>query len=346
MKYKGVVYDVGLRFVTGNPYSVEHFYPELARYDINAIAGEMHANAVRIEGEETERLVTASRMAHDAGLTVFFNPWKMNVPMGELPAYFRNAAKAAEILRKEGVEIVFVCGCETTIFNEGIFPGNSVMERVTWLGSQIKDAAGHNSGKLFSEESAQLNQLLSSIVSAVRTEYQGSITYSSGPWETVDWSLFDITGVDYYRSGESAEEYVAGIERYRNDKPFVVMEVGCCAYEGAAKLGGGGFMIMEGQNPDGSGKFTGGVTPVRSEQEQADYAGEQLKRLSNAGVEGVFIYVFSFPTFRAGEGAKDLDMISFSLVQTFPEDDPRSRQMPPWAPKKAFHRVASFFEAH
>lgn len=346
MKYKGVVYDVGLWFVADGPYSVEHFNPELVHWDIRAIADDLHANAIRIEREEIERLVTAACTAHEAGLTVFFNPWKMNVPVDELRAYFHQAAQAAEKLRKVGVNIVFVCGCEITMFNEGIFPGTSVMERAKWLGSQLEQQADHNSETMFSEESTQLNHLLSSVVSSVRDEFRGPVTYSAGTWEKVDWSLFDITGVDYYRNGESAEEYVTGLERYRTDKPFVVMEVGCCAYEGAAIKGAGGFMILEGQEPDGSGRFAGGITPVRNEQEQADYAGEQLELLSNAGVDGVFIYVFSFPTYRTGEGAKDLDMISFSLVKTFPESDPRSKTMPPWAPKKAFYRIASFFESH
>ena len=31
------------------------------------------------------------------------------------------------------------------------------------------------------------------------------------------------------------------------------MEVGCCAYKGAAKMGAGGFTILKGNNPDGSG---------------------------------------------------------------------------------------------
>ncbi|MBD8166054.1 hypothetical protein IFU27_01835 [Erwinia persicina] len=66
--------------------------------------------------------------------------------------------------------------------------------------------------------------------------------------------------------------------------------------------------------------------------------------LYNAGVEGVFI--FSFPAYRLGEGDKDLDMVRYSLVKTFPDSDPRSTQLPPWAPKKAFNRVASFFKTH
>jgi len=255
MKYKGVVYDVGLRFTAGYPYSVEPFDSALVKYDITTIANDMHANAIRIEGEVIERLVTASRIAHEAGLTVFFNPWKMNVPVGELPAYFRKAARAAETLRKEGVDIVFVCGCEITMFNQGIIPGETLMDRLAWFVKFSQNITGSEAEHEMRKKSVQLNDSLRAVTSAVRESYTGLMTYAAGVWESVDWSRFNITGIDYYRYGESAEEYVAGLGRYRTDKTFMVMEVGCCSYEGAAARGGGGFMLLEGMNPDGSGKF-------------------------------------------------------------------------------------------
>lgn len=73
------------------------------------------------------------------------------------------------------------------------------------------------------------------------------------------------------------------------------------------------------------------------------YIETQLGLLQGQHVHAVFVFVFSFPTLRAGEGDKDLDMMSFSLVKTFQEDDPRSKNMPPWAPKKAFHRLAGVY---
>lgn len=124
------------------------------------------------------------------------------------------------------------------------------------------------------------------------------------------------------------------------------MEVGCCAYEGAAERGDGGFILLKGTNPDSSGIFEDGVVPTRSEREQADYLGTQLDLLANADVHAVFAYVFSFPCMPTGEGAKDLDMTSYSLVKTFPDRDERPKAMPPWAPKESFHRVANFFRDH
>jgi len=161
----------------------------------------------------------------------------------------------------------------------------------------------------------------------------------------VDWDIFDIIGIDYYRRGESKEQYVAGLDRHRFGKPLAVMEVGCCAYEGAAERGDGGFMLLKSTNPDGNGIFEGGVVPTRSEREQADYLGTQLDLLASADVHAVFVYVFSMPCMRKGEGPSDLDMMCFSLVKYFPDRDPRSNAMPPWERKESFHRVAEFFRS-
>lgn len=321
MKYRGVVYDVGLRF-GDQGFSVEPFDPILVEHDMRVIANDMHANAVRIEGEEIHRLESAAQAAHSMGLTVFFNPWKMN----------------------EGVDIVFVAGCEYTIFSKGVFPGESFYERAMWLGTQFP--GGHMTRdvpQVLRDKSVELNKVLRSFVKVIRAKFGGLLTYSAGTWELVDWDIFDIVGIDYYRRGEAEEEYVAGLEHYRFGKPLAVMEVGCCAYEGAAGRGDGGFMLLKSTNPDGSGVFEGGVVPTRSEREQADYLGTQLNLLAAADVHAVFVYVFSFPCMRRGEGPSDLDMMCFSLVKYFPDGDPRSNAMPPWTPKESFHRVADFF---
>ncbi|RDW92921.1 uncharacterized protein DSM5745_00243 [Aspergillus mulundensis] len=350
MKYRGVVYDVGLNF-NGTGLSVEPFSPPQAEYDMRVIATELHANAVRIEGEEIGRLVTATRAAHSAGLTVFFNPWKMNDDVTGTRVYLEEAAKEAEKLRNEGVGIIFVAGCEYSIFSKGVFPGESFNERVMWMASHFPQGQmpeGGNMPPAFREKAGALNEALRSFVATARSHYHGPLTYSAGTWEAefIDWGMFDMVGLDYYRRGESEEQYVSGLQLYKRfEKPLVVMEVGCCAYEGAAERGDGGFALLKGTNPDGSGIFEGGVVPTRSEAEQAGYIGTQLGLLDSAeaGVDGVFVFVFAFPCMRAGEGAKDLDMMTFSLVKYFPEEDSRNSVTPPWERKESFHRVADVF---
>ncbi|KAL4904323.1 hypothetical protein BDW74DRAFT_178908 [Aspergillus multicolor] len=350
MKYRGVVYDVGLNF-NGTGYSVEPFSLNQVEFDMRVIATELHANAVRIEGEEISRLVTASRAAHAVGLTVFFNPWKMNHNVAGTGLYLEETAKEAEKLRKEGVDIIFVAGCEYTIFSKGVFPGGSFNERVMWMASHFSEGKmpeGGNMPQAFHERSVALNEALQSFAETVRHHFHGLLTYSAGTWEAefIEWSIFDMVGIDYYRRGESEEQYVSGLKLYKKfGKPVVVMEVGCCAYEGAAERGDGGFALLKGTNPDGSGIFEGGIVPTRSEAEQADYLGAQLGLLDSAeaGVDGVFVFVFAFPCMRAGEGDKDLDMMAFSLVKHFPGEDLRNNAMPSWERKESFHRVAEIF---
>lgn len=347
MKYCGVVYDVGLKF-DDSGFSVEPYDENLVKHDLSVIANQLHANAVRIEGEELHRLVSAAKAAHANGLTVFLNPWKMNAGIDETHSYFQDAAQAAEQLRIDGVKLVLVAGCEYSIFSKGVFPGDSFIERVRWFGSQLQegDHSMTNIPKSVSDKMPKLNEVLQSFANTIRQFYRGTLTYSAGTWETVDWSIFDIVGIDYYRRGETADEYASGLQRYRFEKPVVVMEVGCCAYTGAAIRGDGGFMLLEGVNPDGTGNFQNGVVPTRNEQEQADYLSTQLEILSKSDVHAVFVYVFSFPALRFGEAAKDLDMMSFSLVRTFPQSDSRSKLMPPWATKESFRQVARIFRSY
>lgn len=345
MDYRGLVYDVGLQYSPG-VYSVDEFNPELVRYDMDVIANTLHANAVRIEGESIERLSAAAEIASEYGLKVFFNPWWMNATENEVIPYMAAAAKEAEKLRAKGVDITFVTGCEYSLFNNGIFEGNSVNERLASLSrlSLLKDEP-EKLQQSVSEYNGRLNSILGKIVAGVRENFKGDVTYSSGTWESVDWSLFDKIGIDYYRDTQTDEEYVAGLQKYlQYDKPVWVMEVGCCTYEGASKLGGSGFTVCQGVDENGNGIYTRGYAPIRSEKEQADYDEQQIRLLNNSGIEGMFIFLFSFPISPYRETGMDADLTAYPIVKSFPKDDSRSLRMPPWEPKEAFHRIASVYK--
>ncbi|RAK79165.1 uncharacterized protein BO72DRAFT_425465 [Aspergillus fijiensis CBS 313.89] len=363
MPHPGIVYDVGLNFTNTTPQtlSIPTFNPTHVAHDMHTIAETLHATAVRLEGEPLDRLATAARLAHAAGLTVYFNPWKMHADVPETSRYLRAAAKVAEQLRvHDGLtDLVFVAGCEYSIFSRGVFPGETFEERAGWFG-------GHGPAIPLPvlAKAPLLNAALRTFMTEIRTHFHGPVTYAAGTWEAVDWDLFDLVGVDYYRRGETASEYLAGLERHRvvdsdpnsnnkqKHKPLVVMEVGCCAYEGAAVRGDGGFALLKGRNPDGSGVFEGDIVPTRSEREQADYLETQLGLLARAEaqVDAVFVYVFAFPCMPAGVGARDFDMMCFSLVKYLPEEEKGHQEenrvgMPRWVPKEAFFRVAECFRA-
>ncbi|MCQ6272306.1 hypothetical protein M8J71_17715 [Pseudarthrobacter sp. R1] len=350
MRYYGVVYDVGVKYedLADSGSTVEPFDPSLVRHDLNAIANDLHANAVRIEGDSIERVVTAARLAHDAGLSVYFSPWKMGVGIDDMHTYLAEAAKAADELRTEGVDIVFVLGCEYSIFSKGIYPGEKFSDRVAWLAEVLTEhgvpKTPEQLPEAFDRASDKLNVVLRALAETVRASFQGPLTYSALFTEKVDWSIFDITGPNYYRTDESDEEYRAGLEYYKAfGNPVVVPEVGCCTYEGAGVLGAGGHVALHGVNEDGSGNFAGGVPPVRSEREQADTIGRELEIFADADLYGAFVFLFSFPVYPTGEGTRDLDLVAYSLVKTYSKDDPRSASMPPWGPKESFQRVADFY---
>lgn len=345
MKYRGIVYDVGLQYNPGE-YSVDKFDANLVRYDMKVVADSLHCNAVRIEGEDIARLEAASEIAAENGLKVFFNPWWMNADAEQVVPYMAKAARTAERLRKKGVDITFVAGCEYSLFNYGIFEGKNVNERIASMMKLQKLQDNPKKLKEATDElTMKLNKILAKIVKGVRENFKGDVTYSAGTWEPVAWTMFDAVGVDYYRDTQTDEEYMQGLDRYFNTgKPVWVMEVGACTYEGAAKLGGGGFTILQGVDKDGNGIYAGGVTPKRSEKEQADYDEQQIRLLSDSGIEGMFIFEFSFPIAPYRDKGLDSDLTAYPIVKSFPKDDPRSRQMPPWQPKEAFHRVGAVYK--
>lgn len=334
---RGVVYDVGLNF-GGTTLSVENFDSARVNYDMSVIKNMLSCNTVRIEGESIERLATASRIANKYGLKILFNPWKMEADRNQTIEYMSNAADCAEKLRNEGLDLVFVAGCEYSLFCKGVFKGDTFDDRMKWMLSLGNDKS--TALKKFNEANERLNDILKDISKAIRKKYNGPLTYSSGTWENVDWDMFDIVGVDYYRNGESKEEYLSGLDRYRiAGKPLLIMEFGCCAYKGAAPRGGGGFTVFQGYDPDGNAIYEGGAKPERDETEQADYVEDVLTLLDKAGVDGACVYVFSYPIYPFSPDGIDMDMISYALVKSYPKNDPHWEQIPAWTPKEAFYRL-------
>lgn len=72
-----------------------------------------------------------------------------------------------------------------------------------------------------------LNAVLARLEAAVRPVFGGPLTYASLPWEQVDWSRFDIVGVDHYRAKRIEERYVEMLAPLlATGKPVVNTEFG------------------------------------------------------------------------------------------------------------------------
>jgi hypothetical protein len=179
----------------------------------------------------------------------------------------------------------------------------------------------------------RLNALLTDLLAVARREFAGPVTYAAAFWERVDWSAFDVVGVNLYRVGDDPAGYERRLRALVAEagKPVVVTEFGCGAHLGADRRGPGSFRIVNwfAQPPrvhDGQ---------VRDEGVQAAYLGELIDLYADAGVHGCFVFTFAMPDFpHHPDPAHDLDMAGFGVVKALP-DGPRQ-----WAPKQAFGEVA------
>jgi hypothetical protein len=326
MKLRGVNYDVGIEF-TPQYHSRPHFDAAATERDLVAIRDGLHANAVRISGTDPGRLAAAGRTALDLGLEVWLSPHLHDREPDELVAYTQQCASLAEEMRREAPRLVFVVGCELTLFSRGILKGDNVIERIRnplslvrlkWLGTHNKP----------------LNALLARLEKATRAEFAGPVTYASVPLEAVDWSSFDYLGIDYYRAARNRESYGERLaKRFAAGKPVVVTELGCCAYRGAENKGAMGWAIVDPSSdpPRFSGTFE------RDEDLQAREVVDMLRVVDSVGVEGAFVFTFAAPALTHSEDPRyDLDLASYALVKTSPDGS--------WQPKAAFHAVASYFE--
>ena len=172
--------------------------PDFVQHELATIADDLHANAVLVLGSDVERLIDTAAMAADEGLSVWLEPRHFDSDAAGTLDYVAEVAHVAEALRSNYSNIGLSVGVELTLFMDGLVPGDGWLERGGTLATA--DPGDYNAG---------LNEFLSSGVQAIRPIFGGLLTYSSGPWEAVDWSPFDVVGVDFYRDTQNR----AGLRR-------------------------------------------------------------------------------------------------------------------------------------
>ncbi len=335
MKIKGINYDVGTELNGGALLSRPTFNEAIIRRELQIIKNDLHCNAVRISGTSVERLIKAAGFALELGLEVWLSPQLHDKSMKETLLYISDVAKEAETLRQQWPHIVFVVGCELTIFMQGILEGDNVVARVSSPSfNAVIQAGAHNK---------PLNTFLTSAVKETRKVFGGSVSYASIPFEAVDWSIFDFVGVDHYREARNRDSYVAALAPYaKHDKPVVVTEFGCCTFKGAGDVGGRGWMIIDMNTAKSPTQLNGDYT--RDEHEQAQELASQLTELDKSGVEGAFVFTFVSPPLTYSEVSRqDLDMGSYGLVKSYTDHNGVTYSDMQWEPKESFKVISELF---
>ena len=340
MNRKGINYDVGTLTVTKDSSSRETFDPLLVQREIDIIKNDVHCTAIRISGQDIPRLLLASEYALRQGLEVWFSPRWIDATEQEMLVYLAQCAQAAEHLRQEFPRVVFVVGCELTFFLQGLVDGNSSLERMQTF---MKPWRLLKSTLVKGPFNKRLNAFLARATTVVRDKFHGQLTYASGPWEAVNWTLFDFVGIDYYRDARNASSYRQTLRKYFTyGKPVVILEFGCCTYQGAEEKGGYGWAIV---NRSTTPRQLQGAY-VRDEQVQATYLRELLDIFREEDVEGAFVFTFVMPAYPYNDDPRyDLDMASYSLVKTCANHMGQTYNDVPWEPKESFKQVARSYNA-
>ncbi|MEV4223375.1 hypothetical protein [Nonomuraea sp. NPDC049725] len=338
MRAKGITYDTG--FVRNGGLSRERFDPDVVRRELGIIRDDLHCTAVRVIGGDPKRLELAATYAAELGLEVWFSPYPLELTPEETLSLFADCAGRAERIRRQGAEVVFVTGAELSLMNKGFLPGGTQEDRLALLTD--RDRLPERIGEL----SARLNDFLAEAVALVRERFGGRITYAAVPLERVDWTPFDLVGVDLYRSAEVAGRFAEAVRALvAQGKPVAITEFGTAAYRGAGDSGGRVLEVVEFDRETGA-PIRLNRACVRDEPGQAAYLRELLEIFDAAGVDSAFVFLFAlgnFPHRPGGDPRDDLDLASPGIVKVLDGRHGDAYPGLPWEPKAAFTALAGHY---
>ena len=335
LRARGIGYDTGFSFdgVTRRPF--DH---DVVRRELEIIRDDLHCTAVRLFGNDLDRLEFAASHAAALGLEVWFSPFTYQLSPEEMLNLLADGAERAERIRRRGAEVVFVTGAELSLFNAGFLPGDSLEERVGNLMQRQPETLKSLAGL-----PTRINDFLARAVATVRERFGGKVTYASIPFEGIDWTPFDIVSVDLHRSKEIAHIYQQSVRALvAQGKPVAITEFGCTTHRGAGDHGarGGGEMIEY----DGNTPLRLNGDYIRDEQEQATYLRELLDIFASEGVDAAFACTFvCYGLPHRSDPREDFDMASWGVVKILENRLGDTYPDMPWEPKAAFTALTDYY---
>lgn len=322
---RGVVYTVGAGETPGTAWD-----PARMRADLRAVRRDLHANTVDVTGDGVERLTATAAEAAEQDLHVWLQPTLGDVPQRDILEHLAECGRFAERLRRQGAGVELSVGCEFWLFVPGIVPGETAQERIENLQNGTADPE---------QVQRRLNAFTAKAAAVGRSVFGGRLSYAAAQDDEVDWTLFDVVGIDYYSYHQDPADYVRELRRYlRWGKPLAITEFGTCTYAGAPQAGGMGWSVVDyDKDPP---EIKGGL--VRSEHTQAAYLTDLLSVFESMGLYAAMAFEFltADAPHRPGDPLHDLDMASYAITKPIKDrpDDPASPWH--WEPKEAFHALA------
>jgi hypothetical protein len=86
---------------------------------MRVIAGDLRCQAIRVSGRDPARLSIAAQEAAAAGLEVWLSPFPVDLDVADTLDLFADCAERAEALRRGGVEMVLMTGCDRSHADAG-----------------------------------------------------------------------------------------------------------------------------------------------------------------------------------------------------------------------------------
>jgi hypothetical protein len=304
LTWRGVTYDTGTAYDPTDP-TRQRFGDALVRGELQTIASQLHCSSVAVFGSDAARLLATARTAAELGLHVVVQPRLIDVPQDEAVAQLAQIAAEAETLRAATGQVTFNVGVEAVLFTPGMVPGKTWRDRIARIGSGPLDWVA---------VMQRLNDYLGRAAAAARSTFRGELTYSASTWEQVDWTPFDLVGLDYYDYHRTKAEHRRALRGWqRFGKPIVITEFGTNPFVGAPRLEGDGWDIID------YSKFPPEITGhrVRSERVQAEYLDGMLDVFESLGLRGAYVYTYVEPDLpHSKDPLHDLDLGSFSVATT------------------------------